>query len=190
MIINFPNFDSTPSLQDGEFQKLPAGGYVCIITGADVSTSKSSGLKQLVLEVEIAEGDFAGYFKKDKYKPQYYKTIFTKEGKFSPYLKGVLMNIENSNSDFKAAASLNTNDLIGKKVGMVFREEDVEKNGKIYTNINPRIAKTVDEIRNGNFTVPPAIKINKPSTTTYSAADYQPSAGIDSDSLADENMPF
>ena len=187
MIINFPNFDSTPSLQDGEFQKLPAGGYVCIITGADVTTSQK-GSKQLVLEVEIAEGDFAGYFKKDKYKPQYYKTIFTKEGKFSPYLKGVLMNIENSNSDFKAAASLNTNDLVGKKIGMVFRDEEREYKGNIYTDAKP--PKTVDEIRNGNFTVPPAIKINKPSTTTYSAADYQPSAGIDSDSLADENMPF
>lgn len=190
MIINFPNFDNTPALQDGEFQKLPAGGYVCVITGADVSTSKTSGLKQLVLEVEIAEGDFAGYFSKDKYKPQYYKTIFTKEGKFSPYFKGVLMNIENSNSDFKAAASLNTNDLVGKKIGMVFRNEEREYKGNIYTDAKPRIATTVDKIRNGDFTVPPVQKINKPSTTTYSAADYQPSVGIDSESLADETMPF
>lgn len=183
MIINLPNFDDTPSLQEGEFQKLPAGGYVCIITGADVTTSKVSGLKQIVLDIDIVEGDFAGYYKNAKFKPRYYKAIVTKEGKLNPYFKGLLENIQASNSDFKASATLNTDSLIGKKIGMVFRDEEREYEGKIYTDAKPVIAKSVAEIRAGDFTVPPIKKIER--TGNYSAADYQNATSIE-----DDNYPF
>ena len=183
MIIHLPDFDNTPSLQDGEFTKLPAGGYVCVITGADVTTAKT-GTKQLVLTPEISEGEFAGYFKNAKFVPPYYKSIYTKDGKTSPYFKGLLKNFETSNSNFKATATLDVYSLVGKKIGLVFRDEEREYNGNIYTDAKPIIATSVEKIRNGDFKIPPIKKLERKAET---AADNQTGTPAKFD---DSNFPF
>lgn len=183
-LIDLPGYHETTALQDGEFRKLPAGGYVCIVMKAFAQNSLS-GTPQLVLEVDIAEGEFARCFKNAKYSPRHYQTLYNKEGKVSPYFKGLLENFEKSNDGMKIEPPLNTDTLIGKKIGIVFRDEEREYNGKIYTDAKPSSSTTVEKIRNGDFKIPPIKKLEKPDTQTNDSEQIGEPVNLN-----DETTPF
>ena len=183
-IIELPGYRETTALQDGEFRKLPAGGYVCIVMKA-LRGQSNTGTPQLWLDVDIAEGEFAHCFKNAKYLPRHYQTLYNKEGKVSPYFKGLLENFEKSNDGMKIEPPLNTDILIGKKIGIVFRDEEREYNGNIYTNAKPATSTTVDKIRNGDFKIPPIKKLEKQDTQTINSEQIGEPVNLN-----DENMPF
>lgn len=178
------SWENTSSLQDGEFRKLPADGYVCMVTNASVEKSQK-GTLQLVLTLDIAEGEYAQMFKDGNHAPRYFKAIYTKNSnKISPYFKGLITNFINSNTDFIFnGGKFNERSLIGKKIGMVFRDEQREWQGRIYTDAKPFFAINADKIRNGEFTVPPM-------KTVEIARDNSLDDDFIGTAIPDEKVPF
>ena len=152
-----PNYNNSAAY-DGSFERLPAGGHVCRILKAWVETTRN-GSEQLVLALDIAEGNFAGYYKKQfeskkasdpnaKWTCLFKQFALGTDGQTNPYFKGLLKSIEESNAGYKW--NWQEMSLANKLVGMIFREEEFEaSDGSIKTTIRPAFPRSVERIRNG-----------------------------------------
>ena len=175
-------WNANKAAKPGEFSNLPAGGYVCKIVDAEFTTSKA-GNDMLNLNVDIAEGDYTNYFQNfaDRFKSWnnnavYRQLILDSNKNVSSFFKGLLEIIEDSNSNFTAYANggVDNKALVGKLIGFVFADEEYRKqNGDIATRAVVRTPKTVAEIHDGDFTVPPLKKMDpskiKPKTNSDDA---------------------
>lgn len=182
------------SAKPGEFSKLPAGGYICKIVGAEFTESKA-GNDMLNLNVDIAEGDFAGYFQNsvDRFKSDkwindavYRQLVLDSSKNISGFFKGLLEIIEDSNPNFTAYANggVDNNALVGKLCGFVFADEEYQKqNGDIAVRAVVRIPKNISDIRDGDFTVPPLKKMDpskiKPKTNSDATKNFDSPAPFD-----------
>ena len=142
----------------GESQQLPAGGYKCIIKGAKSEILKS-GKEQLILLVDIAEGEYKDFFTKKynelrlangdaKYPNSGIFRIFTENynnpEKSSPILAGVKVSVEESNTGF--VWSDDESKLKDKRIGIVFGEEEFQTtDGSIKITVKPRYARSWDK---------------------------------------------
>lgn len=183
-------WSANKSAKPGEFSNLPAGGYVCKIVDAEFTESKA-GNDMLNLNVDIAEGDYTNYFqssvnrfKSDKWinAAVYRQLILDSSKNISGFFKGLLEIIEDSNPNFTAyeKGGVDNRALVGKLIGFVFGDEEYQKNnGDIATRAVVRTPKTVDDIRNGDFTVPPLKKMDaskiKPKTNSTATKSDSPS---------------
>ena len=153
-INNFENVQATT----GEFNKLPAGGYICRITLADdlpfdASTNKGDYLK---IEYDIAVGDFKNYYKEqfDKFGKFWGGTFFRSyKEKALGMFKHFIECVEKSNAGF--VWSWDEKTLMGKVIGLVLAEEEYEKSdGSVGVRLYVKEVKTVQEIKDGNFKIP------------------------------------
>lgn len=168
--LNEKGYASVKAATAGEFNPLPPDGYICNIFLAEMAKSNSNH-DTLYLYVDIADGQFAGYFKnatkrRRRFDPSvkwhksgiYYQRIFEDSGNISPFFKGLMNCIELSNPTFKLNLNnFEPNSLTGLQCGFVFGEKEFpnpQKNGDIRTTVVPRIPKPIDDIRAGNFKVP------------------------------------
>lgn len=151
-------WDEAPAYTDG-VERVPAGGHICRIIGAKVETLEN-GSEKLSLALEIDEGSpLDGIFQRtfvskhagnpDAKWPCVFSQFLTdREGVCSPYFKGLIRCVENSNSGYQWA--WNEEMLKGKRVGMIFREEEfVASDGSVRTTTRPAFARSVDRIREG-----------------------------------------
>lgn len=133
---------------DGSFQALPAGAYDCIIKQATVTTSKA-GNEMLVLCLDIAGGEHAGYFQSQfqhrrdrnpnaKWPAVSYTLTGCDVGREDPrqqgLLKHVVLSIEDSNQGFKWTSGDET-EFNGKHVGCIFQEEEYTYEAKGETKV-------------------------------------------------------
>lgn len=170
----------------GEFIPLPAGGYVCRIINAEIVKSKAGNL-MLVLFIDIAEGDFQGFFKnatdnarnfdpKKKWDNSgtYRQLIFDSAGRIARFFKGLISTIEQSNSNFR----INSNDfdpasLRGQFCGFVFAGEEYQKrDGSISERVFIKFPKKIEDIRSGNFKLPDTKRLEKKSSTDIVDIDF------------------
>lgn len=152
------NFDGvTP--YTGETQHLPAGGYKCVILSARCEILRS-GREQLILAIDIAEGEYEGYFNKRfnelratnvnaKYPNSGLFKIFTEDynnpNLSSSMLAGLKTSLEQSNKGF--IWDDNERTLAGKKIGVVFGEEEYRgQDEKIKVTVKPRYARSWDKV--------------------------------------------
>lgn len=148
----------------GEYEQLEAGGYVCIIKGIAVEEKEYGELMRI--KFDIVEGDMAGFYRRvymnkksknadAKWPGMYYQTIKETDLRF---FKGFITAIEESNSGF--IWNWNENELVGKLFGGIFGEEEYLNNkNEIKTTVKCRFIRNVDNIRNGNFTIPAIKKV-------------------------------
>ena len=203
MIYQFSDDDwnNTKTVAPGEFVQLPAGGYVCKIVAAEFGESKQ-GNDMLILNVDIAEGDFAGYFQStvDRFNQKnwsnagiYRQLVYTNDKKLSPYFKGFIAIIEQSNFNFVARKNggIDPKDLIGKLCGFVFIEEEYTKQDKsVGVRTVVRTPKTVAQIRKGGFKVPPLKKLDaSKAPTTHKTNSYAPPQSSSPDVMIGNNNP-
>ena len=132
------------------------GGHGCIIYKAE--TVRDDYGEKMVLSIDIHEnGEFDDYYKKRynralsfdksaKWPGLYRQPILTKDGATSPFFKGLITSIENSNSGYRW--NWDENSLKGKKVGMVFRPEQYKgkTDGAIHTTVRPAFACDYDSV--------------------------------------------
>lgn len=177
-------YNEVNAAMPGEFATLPANGYVCKVFNAEITKSKAGNL-MLVLFLDVAEGDFQGHFKAaaDRVKNFdtskqwdnsgiYRQLLFSNDNKVAPFFKGLLTCFEKSNPNLKLnLASFETSVLRGCLCGFVFAaEEYTKKNGEVGTRTFAKFPRTVDDIREGKFTVPELKKLQNNSAATNSAA--------------------
>lgn len=177
-------YNDVNAAMPGEFVQLPAGGYVCKVFNAEITKSQKGNL-MLVLFIDVAEGDFQGHFKAaaDRVKnfdPSkqwdnsgiYRQLLFADGGKIAPFFKGLLTCLEKSNPNLKLnLANFETSVLRGCLCGFVFASEEyTKKNGDIGTRTFAKFPRSVDDIREGKFTVPELKKLQNNSAPANTAA--------------------
>lgn len=159
----------------GNFERLPANGYVCKIVNAFATKSKA-GNDMLVTCVDVAEGKFAGHFTKSfnhfRQKDSsakwpaaatMYQNYFDADDKVNSGLKGLLKSVERSNAgfvvnidDFEPAS------LRGQFIGVIFGEEEYrKKDGSIGVNTRATFPRDVSKIREGDFNIPDVKRLDK-----------------------------
>lgn len=185
MITRPGNWDNIQAI-GGDFETLPPGGYVCAILKAEVKNS-ASGYQYLDLTIDIAEGEYANHFRRDfdgqsgpepRWRGHMRQGTPTGDATRDGFFKALVTAIENSNPGY--AWDWNEQSLVGKRVGIIFREEEYEYNGRTGTRISAFRATDVMKIHDGNFTVPPKKELpGKPQTLP---------AGFES--IGDQDIPF
>lgn len=137
----------------GDFETLPAGGYKCLIKKVVCETTKN-GKEYLKIGFDIAEGKYKDFYKNKfandtRPEPKWSGiwTVFTEgynPGTTNPKFKGLITAVENSNEGFKF--DFNEQNLVNKKVGIVFREEEFEgTDGQVHTAVKPFFAVSYDK---------------------------------------------
>lgn len=145
-------------------QKLPLDAYVCKVKQCRVVDNNFG--EQLAILFDITEGEYAGYFQKDyagntaqdkKWRGLLRVWIPKDDGSESDEItkrnfKGMTTAFERSNLGYQW--DWNENSLVGKTVGILFRNEEWEYNGKTGWAVRPFRALSVDTVRNGEYTLP------------------------------------
>ena len=136
---------------------LPAGGYVC-----DIKSAKEDK-GQLVMAIEVAEGQYAGFWKKDydqntnddkKWRGTFRLWIPRDDGtEQDAWTKRSFGNfiwaVQESNPGYTWNWDEKT--LKGKKIGVIYRNREWEYNGNTGWTTEAGGAASVDDIRAGNF---------------------------------------
>ena len=177
-------------------QKLPLGAYVCKIK--QVRVQDNSFGSQLCMLFDISEGEYANYFKKDfdsntaqdkKWRGLLRVWLPKDDGSDNDEitkrtLKGMTTAFENSNPGY--AWDWNENSLVGKTVGILFRNEEWDYNGKNGWAVRPFRAISADTVRNEEYTLPK----DKPLKNKQSVAPSYTNPNNGYEEVEDEELPF
>ena len=162
--------------------KLPLGAYVCRVLKATIQPTDYGD--QLCIGFDISEGEYNGFFRKDfdanTNKDKKWRGVLRqwlpkddgseKDETTKRAFKGFVTSFERSNNGYQF--DWNEASLVGKSVGIMFRNEEWEYNNKTGWAVRPFRAMSVDTVRSGNYTLPNDKPLNKPTASS----PYIPSA--------------
>ena len=134
-----------------EFNRMPAGGYVCIIRKVEDHPEK----EYLSVEVDVAEGDYKNYAIDTQERAGFWPLKFNRAygGKSLKFFKAFIEAIEATNNKF--TWTWDEQKLVNKGIGIVFQEEEYEKrDGRIGTRLAPSLFITATRVREHDYTVP------------------------------------
>lgn len=157
-------------------QKLPLGAYVCKVK--QVRIQDNSFGDQLCMLFDISEGEYAGFFQKDyngnaaqdkKWRGVLRVWIPNDDGSEKDEItkrsfKGMVTAFEKSNPGYQW--NWNENSLVGKDIGILFRNEEWDYNGKHGWAVRPFRTISVDTVRDESYTLPK----DKPLSATTNVA--------------------
>lgn len=166
MIKQFKDYNETQAAGvNGKFPQLPAGGYEAQVKKVQIAKNYD-GSERLELLVDIIEGEYEGYFKKQydnnkfedkKYKGRVSFAIPTddgseKDGYKKRYFKAMAEAFEKSNAGY--TWNWEEKSLLGLKVGIYVRDKEWDKDGK--HGFAPEIyaLEDINVIRSGEFETP------------------------------------
>ena len=144
--------------------KLPLGAYVCKVKKAAVQNSEYG--EQLCILFDIFEGDWK-HFYADEYETntqenKKWKGVLRqwlpredgseKDGWTKSSLKSMITAFEKSNLGY--VFNWDESTLAGKMIGILFRNEEWEHEGKTGWAVRPFRAITVDSARSGDYRLP------------------------------------
>ena len=141
------NWASVTASSDGDFEKLPAGPYVAVITEATDNENK----QYVEIVYDIAEGEHKGYYSDDwgKSHPYAHHIFMSYKDTALGMLKGRLEAIQASNPGFDAFAAWDAGRLDmfrNRLVGINLQEEEYERNDGD-TGVRLNVAQVVDAQR-------------------------------------------
>lgn len=169
-----PNgYDDSEAIEGG-FRSPQAGP--CIMGVAKVTTQNNrNGEQQLLLFLDIAEGEFKNFYRRqgerfqnDKYLRFWQNT----EGKSLPHFKGLIKSFEESNSRF--VFNFDESMLVHKKIGANLREKEYVRSsdGTIGTYLKVAYLCSTRSVLEGKHKVLPVEKLSQQN-------DQQREPGID-----------
>lgn len=188
----------------GDRTMLPAGLYIGAIIGVKPEEDR------LTMQVEITEGDFAGYYKKDydaqnsQYRPKKYKGVYvlrfpdgnnSRSDQFREReAKGCAWAVEQSNEGYHWNWETVERELKGKAVGLNVRERDWAMedtiNGGWRTGTTTEIARfeSIQDIRNGKAKVARKRELSQNDKDRMAQSDAAEPAGFTA--VETEELPF
>lgn len=191
-----PGYDESPAYT-GESQALPAGKYICEIKGAKVAKT-SGGTEQLILQLDIAEGDYKGYYSSayaadlERYgtKAKWRNGgLFRQgwEGNSLPYFHGLMTCIEKSNNGYKWNWEEKT--LKGKRIGVLFGREQFLINGQKRWATKAVAVRSIEGLEKSEI---PEDKLLNGSTSPseFKSSDFDTSGFSDLDDVDEDDLPF
>lgn len=150
-----------------DFDKIPAGGYICKIVNVTDDAQKG----QLIIEFDIADGMYKGFYQKrfnDTGWDFLKKYQSYSNEKALPFFKSFITAVQESNKSFlydDTATYFDETTLIGKFVGLVLGYEEYEaSDGKVKTRLYVKETRSVDKIRKGDFKTPELKKLKSDAT--------------------------
>ena len=167
--------DMTNVQEAGEFTTLPAGAYVCVITGVEDVAAK----EYLKVSYDIAQGDFKGYYKgmRENHPDWAWIGAYVKSYKPAalPMFKRFCSAVSKSNGNFVfdgGAVNADEKTLIGKQLGIVLREEEYYSNsGDLKTRLIVHTECPVDKLANQKVPDVKRIKEDRGSNDFVSVPD-------------------
>lgn len=180
-------------------QKLPLGAYVCKVKKAAVQETEWG--EQLCILFDIAEGEYSGFFNnefnantnpdkkwKGVLKQWLPKDNGTEKDEWTKSsLKGMITAFEKSNAGYRW--DWNEASLTGRLIGILFRNEEWEYEGKSGWAVRPFRAISVDSVLEKTFTLPKDKPLKKESTTSsYANAPATDSYGFTD--ITSDDIPF
>lgn len=157
MILNkAKNYDEVQINED--FTPLELGGHRGIIKNVEEYVSPVSGNTSLKVEVDTDKDDkqpgyYQDQFNNNTNNDKKWSTAATKyvslreDENCIKMLKGFITAVENSNTNFKYDWSKDTNQLLNKKVGLIFGWEEYEKqDGSIGTATKLTQFRSIDKV--------------------------------------------
>lgn len=181
---------------------LPAGGYVATIIGAKEENYTWGSV--LVIAFDIAEGEHKSYFKREfdnnqnankKWKGTFRLTVPDEKSQYFATNNRIFGNtmwaIEESNNGY--AWDWDENKLKGKRVGVLFRNEEWEYEDKSGWTTKCCAFASVEDIHDGNFKTPKDKPLKRDATSASVAS--QPKTALPDMSdfeeiLSDDGVPF
>lgn len=177
--------------------KLPLGAYVCRVKKAAVQDNGHGD--QLCILFDIAEGDFRGFYKEEyddnqqenkKWKGVLRVWLPKDDGSdrdewTKRSLKGFITAFEKSNPGFQF--NWDESSLVGKYVGILYRNEEWEYNGKTGWSARPNRAISVDSARNGDYKLPKDKPLKNKSENSYGSYNEPTDYSVVDD---DSELPF
>lgn len=162
-------------------QKLPVDAYVCKIRRAAVQNNGYGD--QLCLLLDIHEGEFAGFydndFKNNTNQNKKWKGVLRvwlpkddgseKDEWTKSAFKGMVTAFEKSNPGYQW--NWDEASLVGKLIGVLFRNEEWEYNNYTGWTVRPFKTISVDRVREGDFTLPADKPLKNKSTSGGSNID-------------------
>lgn len=153
--------DLTNVQEAGDFKRPVPGAYVCTITSAVDVPDK----EYLILGYDIAEGEFKGYYAKMREDHPDWKNAGTYYKSYKPTALGMFKRmcsaVSKSNGKFVFDGKANSDEktLIGKKIGLVFQEEEYYGNdGEKKTRLIVNKECAVDEVATQKVPAPKLVK--------------------------------
>lgn len=188
-MIGITGYKQAEATSFSELPKLQPGGYVVKILNVKVEPTDWGS--RLAIQLDIAEGEFKGFFDKlykatpDEWENKKWKGSMrlsiphntgdeTKFKKSLGYFKSQIQAFENSNANLHidCERDWDENVLKGKLVGALFNEKEWEMNGNTGWFTQCKRFVPVNDIRSGNFTIPKREELkNKPSTASNDSFD-------------------
>ena len=163
-------------------QKLPLGAYVCKVKRAAVQANEFG--EQLCIVFDIVEGEFSGFynddFKNNNSENKKWKGVLRlfvpkddgseKDEWTKRSFKGMVTAFEKSNPGYKW--NWDEASLTGKLIGILFRNEEWEYDGKTGWTVRPFRAISVDSVRSEDFRLPNDKPLKKKDDYGYSAGGF------------------
>lgn len=155
--------DATAS---GEFERLPAGGYVIKITGVENNEEK----QYLKIVYDIAEGPERGRYKNEDaehdYRHSFIRSYKEKAlGMFKAFIKAVDEANETNFNDF-IEKGFDEQLLKGNRVGVLFGYEEYNANdGSVKERLYLVRFLNIEQVRAGDFKVPELKKLKTDTPT-------------------------
>ena len=194
----FNNYDTTQTISARA--QLPVGAYICQILKAEEKVYSSSKGEWHKLEVsfDICEGEHKDFYAND------YRSQSGEDKKWKGVLRMNIPSDDGSEADNWAKRSFKTNilaieesnngyhwdwneaQLKGKTVGIVFRSEEWEYNGKRGWRTAPFKMVPAADVKSGNIKIPDPKPLNgKAASQASTAADLS-----DFVEVASADLPF
>ena len=185
-----------------ERRELELGAYVCKIKQAGVHTNADGSQPgaQLCIVFDITEGDYTGFYAADfaantradkKWKGVLRLFLPRNDGSdkdewTKSTLKGFCTAVEKSNPGYQW--NWDEASLVGKTVGIMFRNEEWDYDGKTGWAVRPFRAISTDSVRSGDYTLP-ADKPLKNKAAAPVGGEYNP-GGFSEINNDDGELPF
>lgn len=178
-MINRPkNWDNVQAFSDRP--KLPVGAYVCKVKQVAIQSTDYGD--QLCILFDIADGEYAGFYQDDfdanqrenkKWKGVLRQFLPKDDGSerdewTKASFKGMVTAFENSNRGYQW--NWDEKSLVGKEVGIIFRNEEWEYDGKTGWAVRPFRATSVDSVQDGDYTLPKDKPLKNRPADNYGAA--------------------
>lgn len=175
-----PNgYDEAKEERFGTFKRLPAGAYTCRIVKAEAVVSASKR-EMLRIALDIADGEYAGFFKeqyKEKQKrdteakwPCFYYQMADEQS--AGRLKGFLAIVAESNPRFTVQWGDGFEEsLRGQIIGGVFREEEyIGTDNKVHTSVKCAWVIPTSEVE--TTAAPEPKKLEAPVNSGFGGSSY------------------
>ena len=182
-----------------ERQKLPLGAYVCKVKKVAIQQNDNYG-GQLCILFDIEDGDYRGFYANEfnnniadnkKWKGVLRVWLPKDDGTENDEwtkstFKGMVTAFEKSNPGYQW--NWDENSLVGKEIGVLFRNEEWEFKGKTGWTVRPFKAISVDSVADGKYTLPKDKPLkNKASAYSAPAVSAGDFSMLDDD---DSDLPF